>query len=402
MAADLLDGRGMERRPPQVHSLRRHGDRGRAGAETFSTQLSIPIPIPVSSGGRCPAFVQVVAPGSFVSDGGVVYAFSDIPFVFIGAQVPTARVNTECCLLAPTSSVRRMRGSRSSSPTLPGLPASFTPNLTPVYELTDTISSTRKATRIRSRSRGSTSSRCRQSSASKFCPAAINIPLLPVEARDQSQIEIFGPRVGSTIQAHEICDEFVMGPAIAQTILQRAALCPNQVHLQAVLGILPARSHGHRHDHGREPGAVELSGSDRRDRGGRQGPAVIHLRGVGDGRLEPGLQSERICGGFQPNWGVPAVPVNPPLIYEPPPPGTGGVAQIWVGASGINGGGGSQWGGANVYISVDNVTYSQIAVITAPMRQGFLTASLPAAAGWDAVDTLAVDLAERLRAATAR
>ena len=44
---------------------------------------------------------------------------------------------------------------------------------------------------------------------------------LPVEARDQSQIEIFGPRVGTVIQAHEICDEFVMGPLIAQTILQR-------------------------------------------------------------------------------------------------------------------------------------------------------------------------------------
>ena len=43
----------------------------------------------------------------------------------------------------------------------------------------------------------------------------------PVEARDQSQIEIFGPRVGSTIQAHEICDENTMGPLIAQTILQR-------------------------------------------------------------------------------------------------------------------------------------------------------------------------------------
>ena len=44
---------------------------------------------------------------------------------------------------------------------------------------------------------------------------------VPVEARDQSQIEIFGPRVGSSVQAHEICDEFIMGPAIAQTILQR-------------------------------------------------------------------------------------------------------------------------------------------------------------------------------------
>ena len=43
----------------------------------------------------------------------------------------------------------------------------------------------------------------------------------PVEARDQSQIEIFGPRVGATIQGHEICDEFVIGPLVAQTILQR-------------------------------------------------------------------------------------------------------------------------------------------------------------------------------------
>jgi hypothetical protein len=43
----------------------------------------------------------------------------------------------------------------------------------------------------------------------------------PVEARDQAQLEIFGARVGSTIQAHEICDEFVVGPLVAQTILQR-------------------------------------------------------------------------------------------------------------------------------------------------------------------------------------
>jgi hypothetical protein len=73
---------------------------------------------------------------------------------------------------------------------------------------------------------------------------------------------------------------------------------------------------------------------------------------------------------------------------------TGGVAQVWAGASGINGGSGTQWGGANVYVSVDNATYSQIAVLAAPLRQGFLTASLPAAAGWDSVDTLSVNLSE--------
>ncbi len=43
----------------------------------------------------------------------------------------------------------------------------------------------------------------------------------PVEARDQSQIEIFGPRVGSTINATEVCDEIVIGPLMAQAILQR-------------------------------------------------------------------------------------------------------------------------------------------------------------------------------------
>ena len=47
------------------------------------------------------------------------------------------------------------------------------------------------------------------------------LPLTPVEARDQSQIELYGARVGSTIQAHEICDEINVGPIVAQTILQR-------------------------------------------------------------------------------------------------------------------------------------------------------------------------------------
>jgi hypothetical protein len=63
-------------------------------------------------------------------------------------------------------------------------------------------------------------------------------------------------------------------------------------------------------------------------------------------------------------------------------------------ASGAAYGSSTQWGGANVFVSVDNVTYSQIAVITSPLRQGVLTAALPAAAGWDSTDTLAVSTAD--------
>jgi hypothetical protein len=45
-------------------------------------------------------------------------------------------------------------------------------------------------------------------------------------------------------------------------------------------------------------------------------------------------------------------------------------------------------------MSVDGITYTQVETLNGPLRQGFLTSSLPAAAGWDGVDTLAVNLAE--------
>src|SRR5208337_23544 len=60
------------------------------GAETtYQRQFSIPTPIPLSTGG-IPSVVDIVASSQFVSDGGVVYAFSNVAFTFIGAAFPTA------------------------------------------------------------------------------------------------------------------------------------------------------------------------------------------------------------------------------------------------------------------------------------------------------------------------
>ena len=99
--------------------------------------------------------------------------------------------------------------------------------------------------------------------------------------------------------------------------------------------------------------------------------------------------------GFLPNQGVAAAPVNTPLIFEPPPSLTNNVAEVWVGASGGSAGvADPNWGGAFVWISIDNVSYSQIATITQPLRQGVLTASLPSSSGWDTIHTLSVTLAE--------
>ena len=361
---------------------------------TYSTQLSVPVPIPASSGEALPALVTVAPSGQFVSDGGVVYAFNNGPLTFIGANIPSSAGEYG---MAP-------EGTYIFGPADQGKPvvityttkaaSNYTPDLTPLYNLTDAdfinegdhkdpvqvervdIFSLPTIQRVE------VSSRSNQYSAT------------PVEARDQAMIELFGPRVGSTIQAHEICDEFVMGPKIAQTILQRELYVRTKFTFKlsweyclldpmdivtltdSNLGLsdYPAR-------------IIEIEEDDK-------GILSFTCEELVSGVSNPALNPSAAANGFQPNWGVPAVPVNAPLIFEPPPGLTGGVAQVWIGASGINGNSGTQWGGANVYISVDNVSYSQIAVLTAPIRQGVLTADLPAAAGWDGVDTLSVNLAE--------
>jgi hypothetical protein len=217
----------------------------------------------------------------------------------------------------------------------------------------------------------------------------------PVEARDQSQIETFGPRVGSVIQAHEICDELRIGPLVAQAILQRALYVRTKFTFKlsweyclldpmdvvtitdANLGLAntPVR-------------IIEIEEDDK-------GLLAITAEELVSGVSTPAFYQNASAGGAAPNWAVPAVPINAPLIFEPPPQSTGGVMQLWVGASGSGVGSTSpQWGGANVFASVDNVTYAQITVVAAPLRQGALTAALPASSGWDTVDTLAVNLAE--------
>ena len=217
----------------------------------------------------------------------------------------------------------------------------------------------------------------------------------PVEARDQSQIEIFGPRIGSTISAMEVCDEIVIGPLMAQAILQRELYVRTKftVKLSWEYCLLDPMDIVTLTDTnlGLSNYPVRIIEIQEDDKGLLSFTCEELVTGVSTPQF---YASASTAGSFQPNWGIPAVAINAPIIFEPNPGLTNGVAQVWFGASGGSSGGPSQWGGANVYVSIDDVTYSQIAVLTAPLRQGFLTAILPAASGWDSVDTLSVNLAE--------
>lgn len=101
---------------------------------------------------------------------------------------------------------------------------------------------------------------------------------------------------------------------------------------------------------------------------------------------------------YVPQGGSPTTPpdlkadpgdVNPPVIIEPPPLFTNGIAQVWLAASG-----GPEWGGADVYISADGTHYAWIGKVTQPVQQGVLTAPLPDAAGLDAGNILSLDTTE--------
>ena len=212
-----------------------------------------------------------------------------------------------------------------------------------------------------------------------------------IEARDQSQIELYGPRVGSTITAHEICDVSIVAPIVAQTILQRALYVRAHFTFKLsweyclldpmdIVEITDANL-------GLSAAPVRILSIEEDDTGILTITAEELTVGVSTPVLYPTLSASSAI----PNQGATPASVNAPLIYEPPPALTSGAPQIWVGASGVAD---PNWGGAYVWASLDNVAYTQIATLTQPVRQGFLTAPLAAATGYDATHTLAVNLAE--------
>ena len=76
-----------------------------------------------------------------------------------------------------------------------------------------------------------------------------------------------------------------------------------------------------------------------------------------------------------------------PVAWEAPALYSGGARQLILSASG-----GALWGGCDVWISEDNATYNLAGSITNPGRHGHLTATLPAGSALDTANVLRVQL----------
>ena len=368
--------------------------------QTFTRNFSIPYVVPPGSGTtyQLPAEVTVSSAADFVSDGGVVYAENGFPLIYIGIWSPSFYDFT----LFPGTYAMSQPGTYVFAEGDEGKPVTmtytvkastgFAPLLTPRYDLVDAdyiaeadkdpvnvsrvdVYSLPGIQRIEVTSRSNSYS------------------MTPVEARDQAQIEMYGPRVGSTITAHEICDEFTIGPTVAQLILQRALYVRANYTWKAswefclldpmdVVTLTDANL-------GLDQAQVRITSIEEDNDGLLTFIAEELVSGIGTPANNPSAGSLGPTHSFEQT----AIAVNTPLIYQPPTSLTGGVAQIWAGASPQAVGASTQWGGANIFASFDNATYSQVATLTQPLAQGLLSAYLPVAiAGSDPTDTLSVDL----------
>jgi Putative phage tail protein len=204
---------------------------------------------------------------------------------------------------------------------------------------------------------------------------------------------MYGPRVASAVTAHEIYDEFTIGPTVAQLLLQRALYVRAKYTwklswefcLLDPMDVVTINDPGL----GLNQAKVRIVSIEEDNDGFLTVTAEELVSGIGTPASNPsgGTSSQ------QHNFAQTAISVNNPLIYQPPTTLTGGTAQVWVGASPQAVGASTQWGGCNVWVSLDNATYAQVATITKPINQGLLSAPLPIAiAGTDPSHTLSVDL----------
>lgn len=220
----------------------------------------------------------------------------------------------------------------------------------------------------------------------------------PIIAREESAIQLYGTRPMPVFTAHEICEQSV-GAISSQLMLQRIVYIRNTFEFRLsweyvllepmdIVTITDTNL-------GLSNYQVRIIGIDEGDDGVLVFTAEEFPQGVSAVTLYPKQGSS----GNTINTGVTPARVNPPIIFEPPSTViVDGVLQVWAAVSGGTlGVVDPNWGGADVYLSTDNATYTkQTQQVTAPSRTGFASAALAAYTGVnpDNTNTLKVDLSE--------
>jgi hypothetical protein len=270
------------------------------------------------------------------------------------------------CAVVPSPDGLKIRSYGDSAVTGNGV--TFTPNLEPVYHLTDDdFLGEDQPVRVR-RSRDTDAyNHCQIEYVNRFNQYNTET----VEAKDQANIEMFGLRTQDPVKFDFFCEPKIARHAV-QLLLQRKLYVRNEYEFELgwkycrlepmdivtitdeSLGLnqFPVRITRVEED---EEGVLSITAEE----------LAVGSRSA----VEYDLQSSN---GYQGGNEEPGN-VNAPAIFEPPLELTDGKSQIWVAASG-----GINWGGCNVWASIDNTTYEMIGTIYGSARYGTLVSAIDA------------------------
>jgi Putative phage tail protein len=269
--------------------------------------------------------------------------------------------------------------------TITGNGATFTPDLTPKYDLNDDDfivspgDDPLSCTRV-------TSADAYNHVQVEFCNRANDYNIEIAEARDLADIEAKGLRTQDPIAMHMICDA-VVARNVAQLLLQRT------LYIRATYSF----KLGWRHcllepmdlvtitdtamglDHA--PVRITEIAED------EEGTLTITAEEYPFGVSSTSAYSHQTGAGYLPDYRVDPGASNAPVIFEPPY-ALAGTSSVWLGTSG-----GAEWGGCEVWVSIDGASYSKAGTVTGKARHGVTTASLPFGTSPDTIHTLPVSLA---------
>ncbi|MFX6062384.1 phage tail protein [Acinetobacter baumannii] len=272
------------------------------------------------------------------------------------------------CAVVPSPDGLKIRSFGDSAITGNGV--TFIPDLTPVYHLTDDdFIGDDEPVRVR-RSRDTDAYNHVQI---EYINRFNQYNTETVEAKDQANIEMFGLRTEDPVENHFFCDPKIARHA-AQLRLQRLLYVRNEYEFD--LGWKFCRL---------EPmDIVTLTDSAlglnrfpvritriEEDQEGRLAVTAEELAVGSRSAIEYDLQASN---GYQGGNEEPGN-VNAPIIFEPPLDLSDGKVQVWAAVSG-----GINWGGCNVWASLDNTTYEMIGTIYGSARYGRLVDAIDASA----------------------
>lgn len=258
----------------------------------------------------------------------------------------------------------------------------WVPNLTPIYDLTEDDFLEEIELEIVDQSDAYNSVTIEYlDRANQYEPA-------PMPAQDLDDIITYGLRKQDSKSMHDICDATI-AQQVAQLWLQRTLYIRERYRFmlpEDFIGLEPMdyvtlSTASDSMVLNRQLVLIESIDED------ESGNLSFIATGVPGQTASAAQYAAHTSEGYQPSVDVDPGNVSSPYIFNAPTSLATQDNEIWCAVSG-----GVNWAGAYVWLSVDNVTYSQVGVITNPARYGVLTAALPLTADPDTTNTLKVNL----------